>query len=186
VKAVATSPLLERCADLVERAAAWRTRGAAEFTRRARARTNRSDVEFARAWDELRGHPALSWVPPMWRTDTGSDLDTPHVVRAVDKNLFVDITSDGDHRVMVQLRTGPLRDRIVGDGLDPVTPVASVDPELTVVAPSFEEAVLELRDVVVAVYGTTHHEATHPAHAKTRWYGGELFSARRHLTDQRP
>jgi hypothetical protein len=186
VKAVLTPPLLERCVHLVERAAALRTRGAAEVARRVRARTNRNDVEFARAWDELRGHPALSWVPPMWRTDTNSDLDTPHVVRAVDKNLFVDITSDGDHRVMVQLRTGPLRDRIVGDGLDPVTPVASVDPELTVVAPSFEEAVLELRDVVVAVYGTTHHEGNQLAHAKTRWYGGESFSARRRLTDQRP
>lgn len=152
----ATAPLRSGRNVLLERGAAWRQRLARDLARYLDRRRNRpTDLEVARAWVELKEHPALSWVPPIWRgSSTMTEaVESRHVLTAVDKNLLVEISRGPDRRMIVQLRTGPLQDRRVGDGVDPTTPAVSVNPELTVSAPSFEEAVIELRDVVMQVYG---------------------------------
>lgn len=112
-----------------------------------------AEAEVAEAWLELRAHPALSWVPPMWRSAESPTGMARHAVSAMDKNLTVDIQFGPAHHLLVRLTTGPLKDRYVGDGLDPLTPTVSVDPNLTVYAASFERAVIELRDAVHKAYG---------------------------------
>ena len=114
--------------------------------------------QLAQAWHDLRHHPALIWVPPMWRLDTeesaASSAAGRHAVSAVDRNLTIDICPC-DHGVEVRLGTGPLIDRALGNGtVDPTTPAAVLDPRLTSSAPTFEQALVHLRDVVVRRYGT--------------------------------
>jgi hypothetical protein len=69
--------------------------------------------------------------------------------------------------------TGPLHDRRVGDGVDPTTPVVSVDPALTVTAATFEKAVLELRNAVLTEYGDPDHRQ-HALHRPARAHGLKL------------
>lgn len=111
------------------------------------------DTEVAAAWLELREHPALRWVPPMWRSASPSTGPDRHTLSAVEKNLMVEIVNDSGCAIQVRLATGPLVDRRVGDGVDPLTPAISVHPELIVSAPTFEQAIIGLRDAVVHVYG---------------------------------
>lgn len=111
------------------------------------------DTEVAAAWLELREHPALRWVPPMWRSASPGTAPDRHTLSAVEKNLMVEIVTDSGCEVQVRLATGPLVDRHVGDGVDPMTPAISLHPELTVSAPTFEQAIIGLRDAVVRVYG---------------------------------
>lgn len=114
---------------------------------------SRSDEDVAEAWSELVQHPELSWVPPMWRTVSPTTEASVHAVSAVEQNLKVDIVHGPRGRTEVRLMTGKLHDRKMGQGVDPMTPMVSVDPKLTVTAPTFEKAVLELRDAVVETYG---------------------------------
>jgi hypothetical protein len=105
----------------------------------------------------LYAHPALNWTPPLWRSpdetcEQGS-LTARHAVRAVERNLLVQILAGTDGRVEVQLSTGPLADRPLGDGIDPVTPAALRDERLDVRAYTFEDAVCELARRVLSVYG---------------------------------
>lgn len=142
-------------AALRSRLESWRSQrfGEVAWYPHRSERQQPDDAEVAEAWVELRHHPALSWVPPMWRTGVEPDPAGPHSISAIDKNLFVEIRPDVDRQLQVRLQTGPLQDRRVGDGVDPTTPVGSVDPDLTVSAPTFERAVLELRDAVRVAYG---------------------------------
>jgi len=134
---------------------------------------SRPDEDVALAWTELLAHPELSWVPPMWRSMSPTTQTSPHAVSAVERNLKVDIVHGPKGRTEVRLMTGPLHDRRVGDGVDPTTPVVSVDPALTVTAPTFEKAVLELRNAVVAEYGYPSHRAQ-PLHRPARVHGLKL------------
>jgi hypothetical protein len=113
------------------------------------------------AWQELRSHPALLWTPPMWRSPDGrKDMVGGHALSAIDRNLKVDLLKGPDGALRVRLLTGPLEDRWVRDGVDPLTPSATMDPRLEVVAPTFEAAVLSLRDAVVDEYGPSRSSAT--------------------------
>lgn len=112
-----------------------------------------SEVEVAQAWRELLEHPALQWVPPMWRGNPSTGATRIHAVRAIERNLVVEI-SDVGSRFAVSLCTGPLVDRRLPDGVDPVTPAGAVDPALTVTGATFEQAVVKLRDAVVHSYGS--------------------------------
>jgi hypothetical protein len=109
---------------------------------------------LADAWALLSAHPALTWVPPLWRDAT--EMDTgwarEQAVSAVERNLLVHIGVDG-RGVMVRLGTGPLVDRNLGDGVDPVNPAARHDRRLDVEAPTFEDAVCALADRVVQILG---------------------------------
>lgn len=108
------------------------------------------------AWNLLHSHPALSWTPPMWRSaedDAYRARTAPHVVRAVERNLLVNVRPGQDCRYVVALSTGPLEDRPLGDGIDPVAPAARRDPRLDVEAQSFETALCALARRVVDVYG---------------------------------
>jgi hypothetical protein len=122
-------------------------------TFRRAGRSKSRDTEVAAAWLELREHPALRWVPPMWRSGSPSAALDRHTLSAVEKNLMVEIVNDSGRAIRVRLATGPLVDRHVGDGVDPLTPAISVHPELTACAPTFEQAIIQLRDAVVHVYG---------------------------------
>lgn len=104
--------------------------------------------DVADAWAVLRDHPALMWVPPLWR----GAPDGP-VYRAVERNLLVEVVGEADGHSAVRLATGPLRDRVVGDGVDPVAPVAERDGRLDVRAATFEDAVRVLAERVLLWYG---------------------------------
>jgi hypothetical protein len=81
----------------------------------------------------------------------------------VERNLLVQILAGPDGRVVVHVTTGPLADRSLGDGVDPVTPAALRDERLDVRAATFEDAVCELARRVVAVYGPAEAPARHPS-----------------------
>lgn len=122
------------------------------------------------AWLELKDHPALTWVPPLWRPDEATPAATEaarrHRVSALQQNLRVDVVpSSGGHRV--RLVTGPLADRHTPTGVDPLHP-AAVGADLVVEGSTFEEAVLALRDAVrerYPVLGMTGE----PSRADCRW-----------------
>lgn len=61
-------------------------------------------LDFAGSWALLRDHPALMWVPPLWRHDP----DGP-VYRAIERNLLVEVVDDATGTSLVRLATGPLR-----------------------------------------------------------------------------
>jgi hypothetical protein len=108
--------------------------------------------DLAGAWAVLREHPALMWTPPLWRGNPAGP-----VFRAVERNLLVEVVETGDGRGAVRLSTGPLRDRVIGDGVDPVAPVAERDVRLDVRAATFEDAVKALAERVVGLYGNHDH-----------------------------
>ena len=109
------------------------------------------------AWMLLYEHPALSWTPPMLRNgrEAGSDsgVVTRHAVRAIERNLLVHVRTSADGRCLVALSTGPLVDRVIGDGIDPVAPAAARDDRLDVEAETFEDALCALARRVMEVYG---------------------------------
>jgi hypothetical protein len=111
--------------------------------------------DLASAWKLLYSHPALAWTPPLLRGAAGSASVSPTspVVRAIERNLLVNINRDSEGICYVMLSTGPLEDRLLGDGVDPVAPTARRDERLDVRAPTFEAAVCELAARVVDVYG---------------------------------
>ena len=123
----------------------------------AGARDESLEHEVLEAWTELRDHPALQWVPPMWRPQVEAparpvELDK-FIVRAVERNLVVDFVNKSGTGMCVRVSTSPLQDRRVGVGVDPTTPAVVVDANLDAAAPTFEEAIVELRNVVVDRYG---------------------------------
>jgi hypothetical protein len=138
------------------------------------------DGEVAAAWAELREHPALSWVPPMWRSMSPTTDPERHAVSALERNLLVEVVPGHGKGLQVRLKTGPLTDRRVGDGVDPTTPSVSYDPALTVLAPTFEIAVIELRNAVLNAYGAPGHRPRFlpPAEARKRGPSPRLKSVR--------
>lgn len=178
---------------LVERIREVWSRSEALVRRRLSSRTvagsnHPARVEFVAAWEDLRNHPSLMWVPPMWRTtdESGPELseaERRYAVRAIDRNLTVHIVSDNPAHGCIELAVGPLVDRRIGGRVDPTTPVGKQDPSLRVRATSFEAAVIELRDAVVDAYGPVvdqHHRRVEPEQRSSRrmWpavLGGHMF-----------
>jgi hypothetical protein len=118
---------------------------------------------FADAWTEIRQHPALQWVPPIWRSASENQASRKYAINAIDRNLVIDVVNADNGSAQVRLTTGPLVDREVGDGVDATTPAATFDPRLDVQAETFEAAVLRLRDALVANYGPTQTPSAAPA-----------------------
>ena len=113
------------------------------------------------AWKLLCEHHALNWTPPMWRRELGGGDQrraARHAVRAVERNLLVQVECDEQGRSVVRLSTGPLRDRELGDGIDPVAPAAERDRRLDVEGPTFEVALCALAARVVEFYGPARSE----------------------------
>jgi hypothetical protein len=124
--------------------------------RRVRMVDERNSHDLAGAWALLYEHPALMWIPPLWRAAEDAvtpEMLTRHAVRAVERNLLVNVRSGGEARCVVRLSTGPLEDRALGDGVDPVSPSARRDERLDVEASTFEDALCALARRVVEVYG---------------------------------
>lgn len=118
---------------------------------------------LADAWARLCEHPALTWVPPAWRPAGPIPLDAAGVmsravVRAVERNLLVRVETTRGAGVVVRLGIGPLTDREVGDGVDPVNPLACHDRRLDVEAPTFEDALCALAVKVEQVLGPCRPE----------------------------
>lgn len=119
------------------------------------------DTDPARAWAVLYDHPALTWIPPLWRLPDGPDrqgrrhVQERHAVRAIERNLVVQVQPAPDGGFTVKLATGPLRDRPMGDGVDPIAPTAAHDSRLDVTASTFESALCALAARVTAVYGAS-------------------------------
>jgi hypothetical protein len=113
-------------------------------------------VEVYRAWNELRAHPLLLWVPPAWRaTSDGVDEQAVmrrHAVPAIEQNLLVDVVPGPEGTALVRLATGPLRDRQTALCVDPIGAVGGLDPKLDVTAGSFGEAVIQLRNALFGAY----------------------------------
>lgn len=116
----------------------------------------RESVDVAKAWTLLYEHPALTWTPPIWRTPEGEQSPgmplACHAIRAVERNLLVQV-KQADGQPVVFLSTGPLEDRQLGDGIDPVAPAACRDERLDVQAVTFEKALCALALRVIDVYG---------------------------------
>jgi hypothetical protein len=121
----------------------------------ATSRVTAQDLQ--RAWSDLQSHPALQWTPPLWRADSdkraGIHVTDNHAERAIERNLKVELIAQPNGMMQVRLITGPLRDKPTPSGIDPLTPVAELNPRLAVCAATFEDAVVELRDAVVDEYG---------------------------------
>ncbi len=102
--------------------------------------------EAEAAWQELREHPHLLWIPPVWRVHLDSDeaaaVAKRRAISAIDRNLTVDLGHDDRGEPWVRLATGALQDRPTSDGVDPTIATGSVDPKLDVKAPTFPEAVV--------------------------------------------
>lgn len=113
--------------------------------------------ELNRAWSDLQSHPALQWTPPLWRADSDKWADMHvtgnHAEHAIERNLKIELIAQPNGVMLVRLITGPLRDKPTPSGIDPLTPVAELNPRLAVCAATFEDAVVELRDAVVDEYG---------------------------------
>lgn len=153
----------------------------------ARKRTRRFDrstaVEAVRAWHDLRTHPTLLWIPPLWRPSVGgranAELSLRYGVPAVERNLVVDIDVDDHGQVRVTLATGPLSDRPLADGVDPVNPAATLDSRLRVSAATFEDAVVRLRDTVVRELGPPPNATRGPAGSRKVALGRSAAKRRR-------
>lgn len=161
VTARAGSPLIAACEHQREdvATAAWTLESAAPQDRDAGQ--SHENEKLAAAWRLLREHPALQWTPPLWRdtgpTPTARDLLRKHAWRSVERNFVVDVgVSATECRTWVRVTTGPLQDRPVGDGVDPLVPAAVHDPRLDVMAATFEQAVIVLAHRVLDVYGPPH------------------------------
>jgi len=113
--------------------------------------------DFASAWNYLAGHPALNWVPPFWRQQLLLATES-RSVRAIERNLSITMRKVGD-KGLICLGTGPLRDLVRGDHVDPLTPLMVQDPRLQVEAETFEEAIIRLADAVSALYPGSPGEA---------------------------
>ena len=113
--------------------------------------------EVVAAWEGLRTHPILVWVPPMWRSVNGSagshQVMRKRAVCAIEANLRIELNCSTDGRLLVRLATGALTDRTVAGGVDPVVPAASLDPKLDVTASTFEDAVVALYGALIEHYG---------------------------------
>lgn len=123
--------------------------------------------EVAVAWGELRAHPELVWIPPLWRAadddERAREVARRHGVSALEQNLLIDIVVSGGRSVF-RLATGPLHDRLApGGGIDPVAPVGELEAKLDVLGATFEEAVLRLHEAVIAVYGEPSEAPVPPA-----------------------
>jgi hypothetical protein len=113
--------------------------------------------EFARAWNYLAGHPALNWVPPFWRQQLLQAAES-RSVRAIERNLSISMRKVGS-KGLICLGTGPLRDLVRGDQVDPLTPLMVQDPRLQAEAETFEQAIIRLADAVRALYSGSPGEA---------------------------
>ncbi|MCW2572398.1 MAG: hypothetical protein JWO88_2456 [Frankiales bacterium] len=127
------------------------TRAFAPAIRFAVRAVHRDDTaRVQQAWLELKEHPALNWVPPLWRPDDDSPQAQAaarrHRISALQRNLRIDMVERVDG-VRVRLVTAPLTDLSTPDGVDPLQP-AMAQPDLVGEAPTFEEALLALRDAV--------------------------------------
>lgn len=118
----------------------------------------------ADAWALLSEHPALTWVPPLWREAPDQDAHRARrqAISAVERNLLVHVAVAGEG-VVVRLGTGPLVDRDLGDGVDPMNPVARHDRRLDVEARTFEDALCALAHRVVQVFGPADDVAARQA-----------------------
>lgn len=121
----------------------------------------------ADAWAVLYEHPALTWTPPLWRLtdDHGASRSalTRHEVRAIERNLLVQVLPDEGGRCVIRLSTGPLEDRPLGDGVDPLAPSARRDERLDVQAATFEIALCALARRVLDVYGPASDHVVGPS-----------------------
>lgn len=131
----------------------------------------RGPAVFVSAWHDLAEHPALLWVPPVWRSENFrpqclSPVEMRHAVRAVDRNLIVHVR--GEATPYVELIVAPLADRVIGDRVDPTTPVVANEPRLSARATSFEDAVIALRAEVFHALGDPQDWARFPNEAATR------------------
>lgn len=131
----------------------------------------------AHAWAVLHEHPALMWIPPLWRTEHQSaDNDiflSRHAVRAIERNLVIDVQPAAGGGCTVRLATGPLHDRQLGDGVDPVAPAATHDSRLDVSAATFESALCALAERVTDVYGPATTTAAPPTWASCHGDSGQ-------------
>lgn len=151
---------LQRVRDLSNQlsnmiAARWPSEKDAESAATARA--------AEAAWRELREHPFLLWVPPVWRAQTegvaAAEVMRRKAISAIDRNLLIELGHQEDGVPWVRLATGPLQDRPTADGVDPTTAAGSVDPKLDVIAPNFATAVIELRNALIRNYGNVSADA---------------------------
>lgn len=117
-----------------------------------------STLEVEQAWKELKDHPHLLWVPPLWRAlednQRTREVMRNHAVSAIECNLVIDVGRDENGQLRIRLATGPLHDRATAEGLDPTGAAGSVDPKLDVVAATFPDAVVKLRNALVENYPT--------------------------------
>jgi hypothetical protein len=94
----------------------------------------------------------------MWRavedTPAAREVMQRRAVSAIEANLTIEVRSANGDNLLIRLATGALMDRPVAGGVDPVVPAGTVDPKLDVSAPTFEEAVVALRDAVIKHYGS--------------------------------
>ena len=112
--------------------------------------------QFATAWNFLAGHPALNWVPPFWRQQVLLATES-RSVRAIERNLSISMRKVGE-KGLICVGTGPLRDLVRGDRVDPLTPLMVQDPRLQAEAETFEEAIVRLAETVSAFYsGSPSH-----------------------------
>jgi hypothetical protein len=109
--------------------------------------------QFATAWNYLAGHPALNWVPPFWRQQLLLATES-RSVRAIERNLSIAMRKVGE-KWLICVGTGPLRDLVRGDRVDPLTPLMVQDPRLQAEAETFEEAIVRLADRVSAFYSAS-------------------------------
>jgi hypothetical protein len=123
-----------------------------------------SSEDAQAAWQQLREHPHLLWIPPVWRTRLDSAeaaaVARRQAVSAIERNLTIDMGHDDRGEPWVRLATGALQDRPTSHGVDPTIAAGSVDPKLDVKAPSFPEAVVRLRDALIENYGEPSTTAT--------------------------
>jgi len=131
------------------------------FTFRGQEEPPPVSEEVERAWIELKSHPKLVWIPPIWRGEDGDEharrVGIRHGVSAVEHNLLIDIVVR-EHRRCFRLATGPLHDRPAPGGVDPVAPAGEMEPKLDVTGATFEEALLRLHEAVLSVYGPLNDE----------------------------
>lgn len=103
------------------------------------------------AWEYLRSHPKLRWLPPAWRDRSGKSVED-FEIKAVERNLVIRLEGRGSRSLFV-VTTGPLEDFIRDGEPDPLTPRMTTDERLRGEGRTFEEAVRCLADAVQMTYG---------------------------------